>query len=145
MADFIEQDLDTPTEADLDSVYGTKFLSTGDVGDRKIRSKAQKVRKEDLRGKDGRSNIRFVVYFEGLDKPLVLNKTNKEVLVSALGKVPANWIGASIGIYVDPNVTYGGVRTGGLRLRVLGPAVTVKKEPESPPKKDDDMNDDIPF
>ena len=57
----------------------------------------------------------------GIDKPMVLNATNKDALVSALGKAPANWINASIGIYVDPNVMFGGVRTGGLRLRVLGP------------------------
>jgi hypothetical protein len=149
MADFIEHDLDTPTEADLDSAYGTKFLSAADVGDRKIRTKVLKVRKEDLRGKDDRSKKRFVLHLEGLDKPMVLNETNKTTLVGALGKVPANWIGASIGVYVDPNVMYGGVRTGGLRLKVLGPTVAAatRKEPEpSPPKPlKEDLNDDIPW
>ena len=77
MADFIEQDLETPTEADLDSAYGSKFLSAADVGDRKIRSKILKVRKEDLRGKDDKSKKRLVLYLEGLDKPMVLNATNK--------------------------------------------------------------------
>jgi len=147
MADFIEQDLETPTEADLDSAYGSKFLSGPDVGDRKIRTKVLKVRKEDIRGKDDRIRKRLVLYLEGIDKPLVLNATNKDALVSALGKAPANWINASIGIYVDPNVTFGGVRTGGLRLCVLGPMVTARKEPEPPlpPQQRDDMNDDIPW
>ena len=145
MADFIEQDLDTPTEADLDSAYGSKFRSGPDVGDRKIRSKVLKVRKDDMRGKDGTSRKRLVLVLEGLDKPMVLNKTNKDVLVSALGKVPANWINASVGIYVDPNVMYAGVRTGGLRLRVLGPVVTAaRREPEPPPPpQDDHPNDDL--
>jgi hypothetical protein len=31
-----------------------------------------------------------VIYFTTLDKPMVLNATNKNVLVDALGKVPAN-------------------------------------------------------
>ena len=58
---------------------------------------------------------------------------------------PANWINASVGIYVDPNVMYAGVRTGGLRLRVLGPVVTAaRKEPEPPPPpQDDHPNDDL--
>ena len=88
-----------------------------------------------------------MLYLEGLDKPMVLNATNKDALVSALGKAPANWINASVGIYVDPNVMFGGVRTGGLRLRVLGPMVTARKEPEPPPppQQKDDMDDDIPW
>ena len=131
MADeFTEQDLDTPTEADLDSAYGSKFLSAADVGTRKIRIKILKVRNKELIGKDDKKRMRFVLFLESLDKPMVLNATNKDALVSALGKPPANWINASVGLYVDPNVTFGGSRIGGLRLRVLGPLVTAKPAPQ---------------
>ena len=47
--DFLDHDTDTPTEADLDQAYGSKFLSAADVGDRKIRTKITKVRKADVR------------------------------------------------------------------------------------------------
>jgi hypothetical protein len=158
MGDEFETDTETPTEADLDTAYGSKFLSATDVGTRKIRTKIAKVRKEDLRGKDDKKKTRFVLYLEALDKPLVLNATNKEELVKALGKTPANWIGASIGIFVDPDVKFAGVRTGGVRLRVLTPAATAKpaakpaaKPTATPPapEQDDpgfdpDLNDATP-
>jgi hypothetical protein len=128
--EFTEQDLDTPTEADLDSAYGSKFLSATDVGTRKIKTKILKVRKEELRGKDDKKRMRFVLFLESLDKPMVLNATNKDALVSALGKTPAKWVNTAVGLYVDPSVTFGGNRTGGLRLRVLGPMVTAKPAPQ---------------
>jgi hypothetical protein len=122
MADeFLEHDLDTPTEHDLDQAYGSKYLSATDVGDRKIRTKIAKVRKEEMRTDDGKTRTKFVLYFEALDKPMVLNATNKDALVDKLGKTPANWIGASVGLFVDPKVTFAGKRVKGLRLRVLTP------------------------
>ena len=123
MADeFVEHDLETPTEADLDEAYGSRFLGVVDVGNKKIRTKIVKVRKEPIKERDtGRSKMRFVVWFETLDKPLVLNPTNKNILVGALGKNPTNWLSAVVGIWVDPSVTFAGKPTGGVRLRVLLP------------------------
>jgi hypothetical protein len=48
------------------------------------------------------------------------------VLVDRLGKAPAGWLNASVGILVDPNVGFGGKKTGGVRLQMLGPAITPK-------------------
>ena len=47
-------DHDTPTEADLDLCYGSKFLSAIELGDKKIRTTHPKVKKEPLRGKTAR-------------------------------------------------------------------------------------------
>jgi hypothetical protein len=148
MAEDFVHDLDTPTEADLDQVYGSKFLPAADVGTRKIRTTIVKVRKVDLRGGDGTKRVKFVLHFEHIDKPMVINATNKNELVKKLGKNPGNWIGALVGIYVDPDVEYGGKTVGGLRLRVLGPATTAKSagSPEPPPHDGsgiEDMSDSI--
>src|SRR3974377_1941223 len=121
MVTFVETDLDTPTEADLDQAYGSRYLSTGDVGDKKIKTKIAKVRTEDLGGQEGKPPTRFVLLFDTLDKALVLNATNKNEITNALGKVPAKWIGATVGLYVDENVMFAGKRTKGLRWRVIGP------------------------
>ena len=37
MVTFTETDLETPTEADLDSAYGSKYLATGEIGEKKIK------------------------------------------------------------------------------------------------------------
>jgi hypothetical protein len=133
--EFLELDLDTPTEHDLDQAYGSKFLSAADLGDRKVRTKIVKVRKEELRSNDGGKRMRFVLYVDGLDKPVVLNATNKNALVDALSKTPANWVGATIGLFVDPNVTFAGKRMRGIRLRVLLPPATTAKPVASPTSK----------
>jgi hypothetical protein len=141
---FEEYDVDTPTEADLDQAYGSKYLSVTDVGDRKLKTKIKKVRKEDFRSSEGMKQIKFVLHLEGLDRPMVINTTNMQTLVEALGRVPGKWVGAVIGIYVDRNVTFGGKRVAGLRLRVIAPAAT-KPEPSQNDAGLTDMDDDIPF
>ena len=117
-------DLNTPTEADLDACYGSKYLSATEVGDRKIKTRIAKVRKEALQQQGGTTRNKFVLAFASLDKEMVLNATNKSILVDALGRTPADWIGTEVGIYTDPT-TFGGKPTKGLRLRVLNkPATT---------------------
>ena len=64
-----------------------------------------------------RERPRFVLYFTTLDKPMVLNATNKNTVVD-LGTNPADWIGAEIGLYTEPT-QYAGQPTRGVRLRVL--------------------------
>jgi hypothetical protein len=127
--EFLEQDLDTPSEHDLDTCYGSKFLSAVDVGDRKIKTKIVKIRKEELRADNGKTRMKFVLFLEGIDKPMVLNATNKDEVVDKLGRNPTHWIGASIGLLVDPTVKFAGKVVKGLRLRVLLPPANSKPAP----------------
>jgi len=140
------EDLNTPSEAELDNAYGSKFLGVTDVGDRKIKTRILRVGKEEVKERDtGRTKVRAVLFLEGLDKALLLNATNKATLDKALGKNPANWKGAPLGILVDPTVVYQG-RRGGVRIRVLGPLPPKPKVPEEPPPADfdPDLNDSVP-
>jgi hypothetical protein len=146
--DFVEDDLGTPTEADLDDCYGSTYLSAADIGDKKIRTRIAKIRKAPMRQQSGTERTRFVIYFTTQDKPLVLNATNKNALVDALGKVPANWVDAEVGLYTE-NTQYQGKPTKGLRLRVLGPAKPTAKaapakpaKPATPPKSIEETLDD---
>ena len=131
MSDYLD-DLDTPSEADLDSAYGSRYLSTSDVGNKKIRTRIAKVRKEELRGNEGKPRTRFVLYFDTIDKGMVLNATNKNAVVTALGKVPSKWKGATILLHVDNNVQFAGKRVQGLRLQVAGPAPKAALQEEPP-------------
>jgi hypothetical protein len=133
--EFNETDLDTPTEADLESCYGSKYLSAADVGNKKIRTRIAKVRKEMMRQQSGGERPRFVITFTTLDKPMVLNSTNMLELTSKLGKVPANWMNADIGLFTE-NTQFGGRPVKGLRLRALGPAkIAAKAAPAKTPIK----------
>lgn len=126
-----EDDLSTPTEAELNECYGSKYLSAADLGDKKIRTRIAKVRKEAMRQQSGSERSRFVLYFTTLDKPMVLNATNKNALTDKLGTVPADWINTEIGLYIE-STTFAGKPVKGLRLKVLsGPK---KATPIAPTK-----------
>ena len=104
-----------------------------DIGDKKIRTKILRVRIEDVKDRDtGRMKKKLLVFFDGIDKRLVLNVTNKNILVDAFGKAPAGWINATVGILVDPNVGFAGKKTGGVRLRVLLPPAAAVKPATKP-------------
>ena len=77
---------------------------------------------------------KFVIYFTTIDKPMVLNATNKNALVDRLGRVPASWVGADIGLFTE-NTQFQGKPTKGLRLRVLGPAKPAAKAAPAKPTK----------
>ena len=92
MSNDFNDDLDTPSEGDLEQCYGSKYLGAVDIGDKKIRTRIGKVRKETMPQQGGKpERSKFVIYFTTLDKPMVLNATNKNALVEKLGKVPASW------------------------------------------------------
>ncbi len=144
MADFDDFG-DTPTEADLDACYGSKYLSATEVGDRKIRTKIARVRKQALPQQGGGTKNKFVLSFTTLDKEMVLNATNKNALVEVLGRNPADWIGADIGLFTEPT-SMAGKPTRGLRLRVLNKPSGTKPVSKPPPKPDtppwpDDVDD----
>jgi hypothetical protein len=123
---------DTPTEADVDACYGSKYLSSPEVGSRRIKTKIDSVRKEPLQQQGGGTKTKIILGLANLDKEMVLNTTNINALVDALGKDPSGWIGAEVGIYTEATM-YGGKPTRGLRLRVLNkPAAT--PTPKPPPR-----------
>jgi hypothetical protein len=113
-----DDDFNTPTEEGLDACYGGRYLTATDLGDKKIRAKIARVRMEELQRQGGGIQKKFVLGLSNLDKEIVLNSTNKNTLVDALGKNPATWIGTEIGVWAEPTM-FAGKPTKGLRLRVL--------------------------
>ena len=148
MTDFNDYD-DTPTEADLDACYGSKYLSATEVGNRKVKTKIERIRKENLKQQNGGTRTKFVISFATDVKDLVLNATNKNTLVDALGKKPADWIGADIGLFTEPTVM-AGKPSRGVRLRVLNkpisaaPKPVVQADPPWPVEADDPGFNDSP-
>lgn len=118
MSDEFNEDINTPSEADMASMYGSKYLSVADIGDRKIRAKIVKVGKEEQRQQNGSTRKKAILFFANLDKGLVLNAVNKAELDEKLGRSPAAWINAEIGLFAAAT-TFGGKAIQGLRLRVI--------------------------
>jgi hypothetical protein len=63
---------------DFDSLYGSKYLGVADLKDREPRLKIGKVEVAELTDKSGVSKRKYVMWFEGATKALVINRTNAE-------------------------------------------------------------------
>ncbi len=61
---------------------------------------------------------RWTLVFRELEKPMVLNSTNGQIIQAIIGSGEfEDWIGHKIVLYVDPNVSFGGRLVGGIRCR----------------------------
>lgn len=116
---------------------------------------------------------KYALTFNETEKPMVLNSTNGQLIARITGSEDFDdWIGRKIVLYNDPNISFGGKLTGGIRVReprnqpapapaaapthgMLGkplnrPAPTPTPAPAPAPAVDPDPsyvdpNDDVPF
>lgn len=86
---------------------------------------------------NGAGEMKWVIEFKELPKPMVLNSTNIKRIAKAHGDDSDGWTGKQMVIYVDEDVEFGGEIVGGLRLRAPKVAKPVQAE---------DLDDDpLPF
>jgi hypothetical protein len=123
---------------EFDDLYGSRFLSVADLKDDEPRLKIGKVEVAELREKNGTTKRKYVVFFEGVEKGLVINKTNATKLADAYGKQPSRWIGQIVQLYTE-ETPYGK----GVRVRPLRKPPPIP-EPIPAPDPDPDLNDAIP-
>ncbi len=92
--------------------------------------------------KDGKPpKMKYVFKFSGLDKPLVLNKTNGNRVAKITGSPDFNdWLGKTVELYNDEMVEFGGELVGGIRIR---PAQGQAAQSQAAPPAE--TGDDIPF
>ena len=115
----------------FDDIYGSKYLSVPDLKGGTLRVKIGKVEVADLREKDGTTRKKLILFFNGQDKAMVLNKTNASALADAFGKNKDDWVGQRLEIYSEMT----GLGKPGLRIRVLRVQKPIQQ----------DMDDQIPF
>lgn len=96
-------------------------------------------------------DMAWCMHFQELSKPLVMKSTNLQLCALALGTDETdNWIGKQIVLYNDPNVSFGGKLTGGIRIRArrqpAAPAAPQYVPPIPPgPTPFDGPEDDFTF
>jgi hypothetical protein len=103
-----KEDLSEPVDTDLLSVKEEKVTAPG-------------------KG----TQTRLVAYFDGLSKGLVINMANADTLAELTGTDDYDkWGDTPVQLYVDPEVKYGGKKTGGIRIRKCAPGLVPIQEPE---------------
>lgn len=121
----------------IDSVRKTNYLTRGDV-DPEVIVTVSEVADEEMSTANGNKETKAVVYFKELEKGLVLNWTNAQLIANFLGsRNMDDWPGGQVTLYDDPTISFAGKVTGGIR---------VKAAPKSaPPTQLEDPNDPLPW
>lgn len=111
----------------MSQAFPSKFLKSDDIGNQRWPLTIRGVQMEDV----GDNEHKPIVYFQELEKGLVLNKTNAEMIVQLYGDDTDRWAGQRIEMYATP-VQYQGQSKMG--LRVLAPVPTMPAhQPMQPP------------
>ena len=127
----------------------SKYLAKEDVPSPRIET-MKGMESVFIESQDGDKRV-TILHFMGNLKPMVLNVTNRDVLIEDVGVRTAGEVrGKQIEIWVDKSVSFGGKRVGGLRLRPAG-AAAADEENQSQQNQATtsdqapEFDDDIPF
>ena len=105
----------------------SKYLKQQDVPDDTVVTIVG-LKKLNVALEDQDPQMKWCIKFSEFPKPMVLNSTNIQLLERACGSDNTDdWIGKEVTIYVDPNVSFAGKLTGGLRVRLPRKAVSPKE------------------
>jgi hypothetical protein len=105
------------------------YLTKNDVGDDGLILTIKGFKHETIKGDSG-DETKVVMYFEEDVNPMVVNRTNAQLLAIATGSQNAGEArGKQVVVYNDHSISFGGKVTGGIRIKKIAGA------PSSVPSK----------
>jgi hypothetical protein len=124
----------------------SKFLKKDDFPEAGKVVTFQRFVKENVARDNEPPEHKWVCYFAGEEKGLVMNSTNLQRAARAMGSEDTDdWIGRQIVAFCDPDIEFGGKLVGGIRLRAVKPSAGAQKAREQAAPAGDEPDDDIPF
>jgi hypothetical protein len=101
----------------INEMIPSKYLKQDDC-EPPILCTIRDIKRENLAKEGDPAEHKYVMYFSEYEKGMALNKTNIEACAEIIGSGDTDdWLGKSIVLYKDANVTHLGKRTGGIRIR----------------------------
>jgi hypothetical protein len=112
----------------------SRFLKKSDLGDSEERTFTIEGFSEDNVGTKEEPDVKPLMLFREIDKPMVMNWTNLQLAAVFFGtEAYDEWTGKRITVWFDPTIAFGNKLVGGLRLKKAGTA-----PPAREPGADDD-------
>jgi hypothetical protein len=123
----------------LTAYLSGKYLGKGDFPE-PTRVVIREWQEEMVGAQNGPKTKKAIMYFQGYDKGMVLNKTNIKRLIQIFGTDDdTQFIGKAIVVKSDPTIEYQGELVGGLRfMPVPRKSASEPAVPERRPGEDDD-------
>ena len=101
----------------ISALKESKFLKRSDVGDGVLVT-IRNLIQENVAKEGTEEDMKWAIHFEELDKPLILNSTNAQIIAQIVkSEETDDWTGKQVVLYDDPSVSYGGKLVGGIRVR----------------------------
>lgn len=126
----------------ISTAFPSTYLKAADLDGRNIGVTMDYVRMEDIGG-----DHKPVLYFEGKEKGMVLNKTNANNIMAVYGDDTDDWHGGELTLF-SAIVDFQGRSVEAIRVKAK-PRSTRKQQEPPPPRADENLaqqlNDDIPF
>lgn len=116
---------------DYRQYYDRDYLAAFDLNGKDATVTIARVEGKELTGSGGRKAKKPVIWFEGKEKGMALNKTNGKTIASLYGNDTTAWIGKAITIY-PTTTSMGGETVDCLRVR-----------PKIPESKNKDRTADV--
>jgi len=117
----------------------SKYLKQSDI-DGEVIVTILKVGQGNVAMEDQPEELKWMIRFKEFKKPMVLNSTNIQLLEKFCGEETDEWPNQEVILYVDPNVSFGGKLTGGIRIKSAKPTAAPKRAQSL-----ETMEDDVPF
>lgn len=96
----------------------SKFLRKEDCGPKGILVTIRDVAQENVAKEGAPEELKWCIWFNEYEKPMVLNQTNNQIIAAIAGsELTEDWTGHQIVLYHDPNISYAGKLVGGIRAR----------------------------
>jgi hypothetical protein len=118
----------------ISSAFPSSYLKAADLDGRTVSVKIDRVEMETV-GDDSKP----VLYFQGKDKGVVLNKTNANNIVALFGDDTDDWVGQEVSLY-PAMVDFQGRSVEAIRIK---PRPAKKAAPAKP--LSDEISDEVPF
>jgi hypothetical protein len=125
----------------LSDLTQSKFLKRADVGAGALVT-ISRIGHENVAKEGADPEMKAVVYFAEIDKPLVLNSTNGQSIAKIAGSeedIDHSWVGTKVVLYDDPNVSYAGKLVGGIRVRAPKKAAAAPASAKTLPQEEDTL------
>ena len=125
----------------INEAFPSKYLKASDLQGHNINVTIGNVVTEDI----GKGEEKLIIYFQGKQKGMVLNKTNANNIAAIYGPETEDWVGQPIVIF-EAMVDFQGKTVPALRVRAPQPKDR-QQAPKAPPPQQQrtDMDDEIPF
>lgn len=103
----------------VNDIKQSKYLKKEDCGEG-ILVTVSGIKEQNVAKEGADAEMKVCLFFNEVEKPMVLNSTNAQIIAKITGHeddIEHTWVGAKLVLYNDPNISYAGKITGGIRVR----------------------------